>query len=303
MKKLFRVWYLSVLLVLTFVQSGFAQSGNADAIIRTLNNPKDKNVVVAAHRGDWRNYPENSLPAIESAINMGAGIVEIDLAMTSDSVLVLMHDRSVNRTTNGQGAVITYTLDSLQKLKLKDHNGMLTEYTIPTFEEVMLLCKEKAIVNVDKGFQYYGKVYDILKKTGTTRQALIKSGHPAEKIKGILSQYPGEQMMYMPIIDFRFDRAEEILDGYLKNMPAIAYEVVFKEYTPEMKEVFKKILKSGARVWVNTMWNSLCGMNDDMALEDPDAVYGKFLKEGATIFQTDRPELMVEYLRGKELHR
>lgn len=303
MKKLFRVWYLSVLLVLTFVQSGFAQSGNADAIIRTLNNPKDKNVVVAAHRGDWRNYPENSLPAIESAINMGAGIVEIDLAMTSDSVLVLMHDRSVNRTTNGQGAVITYTLDSLQKLKLKDHNGMLTEYTIPTFEEVMLLCKEKAIVNVDKGFQYYGKVYDILKKTGTTRQALIKSGYPAEKVKGILSQYPGEQMMYMPIIDFRFDRAEEILDGYLKNMPAIAYEVVFKEYTPEMKEIFKKILKSGARVWINTMWNSLCGMNDDMALEDPDAVYGKFLKEGATIFQTDRPELMVEYLRGKETHR
>lgn len=303
MKKLFRVWYLSVLLVLTFVQSGFAQSNNAEAIIGTLNNPKDKNVVVAAHRGDWRNYPENSLPAIESAINMGADIVEIDLAMTSDSVLVLMHDRSVNRTTNGQGAVITYTLDSLQKLKLKDHNGMLTEYTIPTFEEVMLLCKDKAIVNVDKGFQYYDKVYGILEKTGTTRQALIKSGHSAEKVKGILAQYPGEQIMYMPIIDFRFSKAEEILEGYLKNMPAIAYEVVFKEYTPEMKEVFKKILKSGGRIWVNTMWNSLCGMNDDMALEDPDAVYGKFLKEGATVFQTDRPELMVEYLRGKELHR
>lgn len=303
MKKLFRVWYLSVLLVLTFVQSGFAQSNHAEAIIRTLNDPKDKNIVVAAHRGDWRNYPENSLAAIESAINMGADIVEIDLAMTSDSVLVLMHDRSVNRTTNGQGAVITYTLDSLQKLKLKDHNGMLTEYTVPTFEEVMLLCKDKAIVNVDKGFQYYDKVHDILKKTGTTRQTLLKSGHSAEKVKGILAQHPGEQMMYMPIIDFRFDRASDTLDGYLKNMPAIAYEVVFKEYTPEMKEVFKKILKSGARVWVNTMWNSLCGMNDDMALEDPDAVYGKFLKEGATVFQTDRPELMVEYLRGKGLHR
>lgn len=164
MKKLFRVWYLPVLLVLTFVQSGFAQSNNADAILRTLNDPKDKNVVVAAHRGDWRNYPENSLPAIENAINMGADIVEIDLAMTSDSILILMHDRSVNRTTNGQGAVITYTLDSLQKLKLKGHNGMLSEYTIPTFEEVMLLCKDKAIVNIDKGFQYYDKVYDILKK-------------------------------------------------------------------------------------------------------------------------------------------
>lgn len=303
MKKLLRVWYLPVLLVLTFVQSGFAQSGNAEAILRTLNDPKDKNVVVAAHRGDWRNYPENSLPGIESAIKMGADIVEIDLAMTSDSVLVLMHDRSVNRTTNGQGAVITYTLDSLQKLKLKDHNGMLTEYTVPTFEEVMLLCKDKAIVNVDKGFQYYDKVHDILKKTGTTRQALIKSGHSADKIKSILSQYPGEQMMYMPIIDFRFDKAGDILDGYLKNTPVIAYEVVFKEYTPEMKEVFKKIQKSGARIWVNTMWNSLCGMNDDMALEDPDAVYGKFLKEGATIFQTDRPELMVDYLREKGLHR
>lgn len=295
--------YLLVVLLLAFVQTGFAQSSNADAILRTLHDPKDKNVVVAAHRGDWRNFPENSLPGIESAINMGVNIVEIDLAMTSDSVLVLMHDRSVNRTTNGQGAVITYTLDSLQKLNLKNQNGEITEYTVPTLEEVMLLCKDKAIVNVDKGFQYYDMVQNILKKTGTTRQVLIKSGLPADKIKGILSQYPGEQMMYMPIIDFRFDRAETTLEGYLKNNPTIAYEVVFKEYTPEMKEVFKKILKSGSRIWVNTMWNSLCGMNDDMALEDPDAVYGKFLKEGATIFQTDRPELMINYLREKGLHR
>ena len=300
MKKKF---FLFALAILALAQTGWGQTTRVDSILKTLNDPTDKYIVVAAHRGDWRNYPENSIQGIESAIDMGADIVEIDLAMTADSVLVLMHDRTVDRTTDGKGAVISYTLDSLQRLKLKDHQGQPTPYCIPTFEQVMRACKGKAVINVDKGFQYYGMVQDILEKTGTTRQALIKSGDAADRIKEVLDRHPGERMMYMPIINYQGTGTNDVLESYLKEMPVIAFEVVFKEFTPETKQVFDRIIESGARVWVNTMWNILCGTNDNVALEDPDAVYGKFLKEGATIFQTDRPGFLVEYLRKKGLHR
>ena len=81
-------------------------SGNrAAAIVAEIHNPRSKYVVVASHRGDWRNWPENSLAAIESVIGMGADIVEIDLALTSDSVLVVCHDRTLNRTTTGKGLI------------------------------------------------------------------------------------------------------------------------------------------------------------------------------------------------------
>ena len=57
----------------------------AEQIITEIHNPNSKNVLVICHRGDWRNYPENSIPAIESVIGMGADMVEIDVQLTKDS--------------------------------------------------------------------------------------------------------------------------------------------------------------------------------------------------------------------------
>ena len=88
-------------------------SGNrAAAIVAEIHNPRSKNVVVASHRGDWRNYPENSIAAIESVIGMGVDIMELDLKLTKDSVLVLCHDRTIDRTTSGKGRVCDITSTS-----------------------------------------------------------------------------------------------------------------------------------------------------------------------------------------------
>lgn len=84
------------------------------AIIRTLKDPKSKQVLVVAHRADWRNEPENSIRGIESAIKMGVDMVEIDLKKSKDGVLILMHDNLLDRTTSGKGrpADYTWTLNS-----------------------------------------------------------------------------------------------------------------------------------------------------------------------------------------------
>ena len=71
--------------VLCFVSCGNKEpqyANRAEKIVAEMHNPNSKYVVVACHRGDWRNYPENSIPAIESIIRMGADIMELDLKLT-----------------------------------------------------------------------------------------------------------------------------------------------------------------------------------------------------------------------------
>ena len=106
----------------------------AAAIAAQMHDPSTKYVVVAVHRGDWRNWPENSIPAIESVIAMEADIVEIDIHRTKDSVLVLCHDGNVLRTTNfsrvfrdqpGKSAKISdLTLEEIKMLSLKRAHGV-----------------------------------------------------------------------------------------------------------------------------------------------------------------------------------
>ena len=100
-------------------------------------HPASEYVVVASHRGDWRNYPENSIPAIESVIRMGVDIMELDLKLTKDSVLVLCHDHTIDRTTTGRGRVCDITYDSIQRCFLRTAHGVRTPRKMPTLREAL----------------------------------------------------------------------------------------------------------------------------------------------------------------------
>ena len=106
MKRLTRIFavFAAVVAAASCAQ-GPQYANRAEKILAEINDPNSKYVVVISHRGDWRNYPENSIPAIESIIRMGVDMMELDVKMTKDSVLVLMHDKTVDRMTNGKGLV------------------------------------------------------------------------------------------------------------------------------------------------------------------------------------------------------
>ena len=144
-------------------------SGNrAAAIVAEIHNPRSKNVVVASHRGDWRNYPENSIAAIESVIGMGVDIMELDLKLTKDSVLVLCHDRTIDRTTSGKGRVCDITYDSIRRCVLKTGHGVKTTHRMPTLREALEVCKDRIVVNVDQGYEYYDLVLAVTEELGVT---------------------------------------------------------------------------------------------------------------------------------------
>ncbi len=281
-------------------------ANRAEMIAAQIHNPNSKYVVVACHRGDWRNYPENSIPAIESIIRMGADIMELDLKLTKDSVLVLSHDWTIDRCTTGKGRVSDYTLDELKQFRLRRAHGVATDSLhICTLREALECCKDRICVNVDQGYEYYDMVLAITEELGVTDQILIKGKHSVASVAEKMAAHE-HNMMYMPIIDIQKEQGQKLFQEYMhtKTVP-LAYEVCWKKLTPEVSDCFKKVVESGSKLWVNTIWGSLCGyLDDDKALDcgDPAEVYDQVIALGASMIQTDRPEQLITYLRKKGLH-
>lgn len=273
----------------------------AEFVRAQLHDPASRYVVVASHRGDWRNWPENSIPAIESVIGMGVDILELDLKLTHDSVLVLCHDKTIDRTTDGHGRVSDLSYDSIRRCVLKTGHGVKTKYRMPTLREALEVCKDRIAVNIDQGYEYYDLALRITEELGVTEQVLIKGKRPVDTVTAKFAAHDCN-MMYMPVIDILKPQGRTLFKEYQSKVtPPLAYEVCWDEYTPLVETCMRQIVDSGSKLWVNSLWDSLCGgLSDDAAFTgSPDRVYGKLLDMGASVIQTDRPELLIRYLESQ----
>lgn len=299
MKRILSISVLLIAYLATFAQGHFKE------IEKSFKEPETKSVLVVSHRADWRNAPENSLQAIQNCIDMGVDMVEIDLKKTKDGHLVLMHDKMIDRTMNGKGSPEDYTLAELKAMRLKNGAGIKTRHQIPTFEEVMNLCKGKIMVNVDKGYDYFKDAYEVLKKTGTADQCVMKASLPYEQVKAENGEVL-DKMIFMPVIQLHKEVAEAIIDGYLKHMMPQAFELVFNNDSPEVQRLIKKVRDSGAKIFINSLWPELCGGHDDdraVELHQTDESWGWIINQGAKLIQTDRPAILLQYLKDKKLHK
>lgn len=284
-------------------QNALQKDGAALHQIRIkLFNPHDNTVLVASHRGDWRNACENSLEAIENAIQMGVDIVEVDLARTKDGQLILMHDKKLDRTTTGSGAVSDHTLAEIKALKLRNGCHIKTIYKVPTLEEALLLAKGRIMLNLDKAFDYFDQVYDLLEKTGTTNLVIMKSNAPAEEVKRKYGKYL-DKVVFMPKVNLDEKDAIEKLNDYLRVLNPVAIEFKFASDSNQLPIEVKHVMDGRCRIWYNTLWDTHAGgHDDDCSLIDPDRGYGYLIDTlGATILQTDRPAYLIDYLKKKEM--
>lgn len=284
-------------------QNALQKDGAALHQIRIkLFNPHDNTVLVASHRGDWRNACENSLEAIENAIQMGVDIVEVDLARTKDGQLILMHDKKLDRTTTGSGAVSDHTLAEIKALKLRNGCHIKTIYKVPTLEEALLLAKGRIMLNLDKAFDYFDQVYDLLEKTGTTNLVIMKSNAPAEEVKRKYGKYL-DKVVFMPKVNLDEKDAIEKLNNYLRVLNPVAIEFKFASDSNQLPIEVKRVMDGRCRIWYNTLWDTHAGgHDDDCSLIDPDRGYGYLIDTlGATILQTDRPAYLIDYLKKKEM--
>lgn len=292
-----------LILLYCFCSSVLFAQHRAQLLREDFLNPRLKKVLVVSHRGNWRSAPENSLAAIDSAIVMKIDAVEIDVRKTKDGHLVLMHDNTVDRTTNGKGKVANLTLAQIKSLRLKDKDGNLTEHTVPTLEEAMLVAKNKIMVNLDKAYSIFPEVYDVLERTETANIVIMKGGAPVEKLRKEFSQYL-DKVIYMPIVTIDKSGAEAFVKDYMKEMRPAAFELCYSDPASRMPKKMKKMLFKKTLLWYNSLWPSLNGGHDDeAALKDADGNYGYLIdKLGARIIQTDNPAYLLQYLRGRGLH-
>lgn len=272
-----------------------------DKLLKNLHDNESKYIFVIAHRGDWRNAPENSLQSIEKAIGMKVDMIELDIQPTKDGSFICMHDETLDRTSTGKGPIKDYTTEELKKFVLRSGNGIKTRQPIPTLKEALNVCKGHILVNIDKGGTYIKEIMPIIQECGMEKQVIIKGYYPVEKVK---KEYgSNESMLYMPIVNLWDKEAVATIQTFIKNFTPIAYELCFKDDANPNLKIIDEIAKSGSRIWMNTLWDSLCGGHDDenALLESKDKHWGWMLKHKATMIQTDRPQELIHYLEEKGL--
>lgn len=260
----------------------------------------DNKVMVVAHRGDWREAPENSVWAVKKAIEKGVDMAEIDLAMTKDSVLILMHDNTIDRTTTGKGKPSDFTVAEIKKLHLRDGLGVETQMSVPTLQEILEVSDGKILLNLDKGFDFIKQVYPLVKKRNMLDQILFKGHESYTEFNRKYGDIKNE-IHYMPIIQLGKEEDLKKISEYLKNYKVYGFEFTIGTTEKDLID-FKKLKESKVKIWVNSLWpHHNAGNNDDLVLDHPD-LYDWYINKGVNIIQTDRPKELIHYLKSKNLY-
>ncbi|GGR87916.1 hypothetical protein GCM10010252_28410 [Streptomyces aureoverticillatus] len=279
-------------------EHGAPEDTAADRAYRDfLDHGPDIGVMTAAHRGQWREAPENSLPAMLAAFADGAEIVEADIRLTKDGVPVLMHDATVDRTTDGTGRVADLTYAQLSALRLREGLGgrqtALTGHRVPTLAQAMEAARTRGLVNLDQAWPHREAVWRVLEKTGTVRNGVFKSRAPVTEVRAFRTRHPGA--LYMHLVD---DANAASVTEFGDDRPP-AFEVVFDDVDDAVADpAYVRRLRTTSRVWINSMRDGLAARyTDEASLIAPARGWATLIgRYGASILQTDNVEALESYL-------
>jgi glycerophosphoryl diester phosphodiesterase len=238
-------------------------------------------IAVISHRGEHLAHPENTLPAFQAAIDAGADFFELDVRTTSDGRLVLMHDRTVDRTTNGTGRVREMTFDQIRALDADAKFGpQFAGTAVPTFAEALNLAHGKIGVYVDCKDIATADLVAALEKADMLDKVVIYGG--AGFLKGVLALRPS--LKAMPEAD-NAATLEKLLTNL--NLHVVAFDAGdFKD------DVIAIARQAHVDIYV-----------DRLGPADKVADWQDAIERGAAGIQTDRPAELVQYLRSRELHK
>lgn len=274
-----------ILLLFLFVNQGFCQTSKADSILFDFNHRPEK-ILVAAHRAAHQNYPENSIAAIRESIRMGIAIVELDIRVTKDDKLVVMHDRTIDRTTNGSGKVEQLTFEELRSLRLK-HKDNLTGEQVPTLEEVLVEATGKILIDIDfkAAPKHIDKALALIEKHKMENQIIFFLYD--HKLSPKLHK-KSPDIIIMPRAHNQ-NEVEEILKwDYIK---VIHVDDSFYDDT-----LMNRILDANVRVWMNAL-----GKYDTMEKTEKNSGFEALLKQkNINIIQTDLPRELSNFLLIKK---
>ncbi len=286
----------------------FAADDKLAGLIKSFENASDGKVLVAAHRGDHKRHPENSIPGLVSAAALGADIVELDVRKCGDGRLVLMHDPKIDRTTTGKGKVSELTFEEIRRHYLKYSDGRVSSEKVPSLEEALEALRGKCLINLDRSEFCLEECLALVRENGMERQIIVKGSKDLDWAKEVLDK-SGTRAYYGPIV-FCKDTAdnERSFQEYVKGVellrPEMVEIVIYQEDSSLISAGARALAdKYDVRIWCNSLFDDHgAGHVDSKALVDPDGNWGWLVEQGVDIIQTDEIEALLAYLRSRNLH-
>jgi glycerophosphoryl diester phosphodiesterase len=252
--------------------------------------------VVSAHRGGPTvGFPENCTATFENTIKYNPAVIETDIALTKDSVLVMMHDNTLDRTTTGTGNINEFTYKELQALFLEDSEGNRTAYKIETLDEVLQWGKGKVVYTLDvKRGVPFKMIVDAVRRNKAENYSIIIT-YNANQAAEVATLAPDMLLSVSARGKEDVERMEN-LGVKAENMVAFVGTSFPK---PEVMDYMKS---KGITCISGTMGNL-----DKSAIANGDKVYLDLVKAGVMIISSDRPaevaKQMEIYIKENKLKR
>ncbi len=272
---------VALLLCVTLqAQQAFSLKCNSVAELQQfLAWKSDRYPLISAHRGGpEKGFPENALETFQNSTRFQPVIIECDITLTKDSVLVLMHDDRLNRTSTGTGPVSDYTYEQLRDFKLKDNDGNVTEFRIPLLDDVLKWGKGKVIFTLDvKRSVPYARVVEAVRKAGAESCSVIIT-YNTNQATEVYRLAP--ELMISASIQNTADLERLHNNGVPDNRL-----VAFVGVREASDSLYNLLHSRNIQCIVGTMGNL-----DRQAAAKNDQPYYDYITRGADILSTDRPK-------------
>lgn len=269
--------------------------------------------LVVSHRACWMFASENTLDGIAACIARGVDMVEIDVRTSRDGALVLMHDDTVDRTTDGHGAVAELDAAQIAALRVRSRGGgrdsTLTAQHPPTLAQALAEARGKVLVNLDIKAAALDQVIDAVEAAGAQRDVLLNV--PLDVPAAVLQRARKADIAVQALYLQRASTLppEQALRRAAALRPAVV-QLMFDD--PAVLDIAQRELAPHTRLFVNTMTNDIASgrpmrlsanYTDQRALRDPAEIWGGLRKHGVSMIQTDEPLALQRYLHGADTPR
>jgi len=264
----------------------------------------NRDCAVVAHRGIWRDAPENSLAAIEAAIRAGCDVVEIDVRRGADGGLFLLHDKTLLRMAGIDAMPEALSSERLARLTLKNRDGgagnEMTGEKLPGLRELFDLTRDRIFVHLDvKDRAVIPEVIACARNMGVEAQVDIwGSLRTADDLAWVRETVIPHGVLFMAKSRIGAAHAKVELDLLFRLAPSVC-EVCF-DHIDDISALHARISETGMRLWANTLDSvAFAGFTDTAAIEDPDAIWGRLIEAGISLIQTDEPVALKSFLAGR----
>jgi len=251
--------------------------------------------LVSHHRGGPADgYPENAIETMDQALTFGPGIMEVDITQLKDGTLVLLHDKTLERTTTGTGAAANVDWPYVSKLFLRDWNATETAFRVPLLKEALLWAKGRAILTLDiKRGASFTKITEVVRET-QSQDYVVAIAYTLKQAQAFHRIAPEL------VISVTIRNDTELRAVKNSGIPARQLVVWTGNGMPN-PELFEKIHKEGWRVIMGTLGPTDRSLDAKYARTGNDRAYLDLFLQGADIVATDRPEVVHRQIRAPNM--